>query len=77
MGTFSHLNNGLEGGPWTKDWKPFTGYYEKSMVDIITKSGEQVNVCWPNAGQMHGGGKHIKYENIDQVRLTHDPFWQE
>lgn len=85
------INNGQEGGPWTKEWQPMTTYYEKSMCDIITKDGEQYNCCWPNAGFMNpckssniwphisksdNQKREIPYAEVDKVRLTHDPRWQ-
>lgn len=76
-------NNGLPGGPWTRDFKPFTGYYEKSMVDIRTKDGDIILGCWPNAGFMNpcfndGNPKEFKkipYSDVYEVRLTHKPGW--
>jgi hypothetical protein len=68
---------------WTKEWQPFTGYYEKKMVDIILKNGDEITMCWPNAGFMNpcsseGNPKgyiHIPYKDVDKVRLTHDRNW--
>lgn len=78
------INNGLPGGPWTKEWKPFTGYYEKEMVDIKLKNGDIVGMCWPNAGFMNPVGekvynpkdyKQIPYNDVAEVRLTHIKRW--
>lgn len=64
---------------WTKDWQSFTGHYEKEMVDVITKEGKQIDVCWPNAGFMNPCGEQesesIPYEQIDKVRLSQVKGW--
>ena len=68
---------------WTKEYQPFHKYYEKDMVDIKTKSGDEVLRCWPNAGFMNPmstkgnpkGYKEIPYSDVAEVRLTHDPTW--
>lgn len=64
---------------WTKEWQPFTGYYEKEMVDITCKDGTQINVCWPNAGFMNPCGEDgkdsIPYDQVAQVRLSNSPGW--
>jgi len=70
-------------GVWTKEWQPFTGYYEKHMVDIKLKNGETVLCCWPNAGFMNPCSnegnpqnyEHIPYKEVTEVRLTHDKMW--
>lgn len=73
----SAINNGLEGGPWTKEYKPFTGYYEKSMVDIIDDQGKEHKLCWPNAGFMNcSKSKPIPYSEVSEVKLSHHPMWK-
>lgn len=74
----------VESQAWTKEWKPFTpAYYEKVMVDIRLKNGEEVHMCWPNAGYMNPcsqednpkGYKEIPYTDVSEVRLTHSKHW--
>lgn len=71
---------------WTKeyqDWIP--DYYEKSMVDIILKNGDEIIGCWPNAGFMnpchnaHNPKKYLEipYADVARVRLTHHKRWNE
>lgn len=63
---------------WTKEWQPMTKYYEKTMVDIITKDGKQYELLWPNAGFMNGdGGVEIPYSEVDKVRKTNNKRYGE
>lgn len=70
--------------PWSKEWQPFTGYYEKEMVDIRLKNGDEVHMCWPNAGYMNPVGKpvtnpkgyeQIPYADVAEVRIAHTKRW--
>ena len=76
----SVINNRVEGGPWTKEYKPFTGYYEKSMVDIIDNQGKEYKLCWPNAGYMNCSenkkNKSIPYSEVSEVKLSDHLMWR-
>jgi hypothetical protein len=72
-------------GVWTHEWQPFTGYYEKEMVDIKLKTGEIIHCCWPNAGFMNPLSKTMNptgleafpYKNVAEVKLTSEEMYND
>ena len=69
----------------SKEWKQFTGDYEKGWYDIILPDGTVHKYCWPNAGYMNachsGGGKFSKDDNIKFKRsechpLDDEGYWR-
>lgn len=65
----------------TKEWQEYDGDYEKAMQDIRLKNGDEVMMCWPNAGlwvTMRDGPyskKDIKNSEVTHVRKTYDKKW--
>jgi hypothetical protein len=63
------------------EWQEYDGDYCKAMQDIRLKNGDEVLMCWPNAGfwiTMRPGkyaNKDIPNRDVTHVRKTNDKNW--